>query len=975
MTGNHHNAGVLRFEVLGPVRVRRDGIEVDLGPAQQHMVLALLLARAGQPVTLAEFVDLLWGEHPPPTAVNVVHRHVGAVRRVLEPALPPRSAGRVVGSAGEYRLRVAADELDLTRFRALVARGRDLAAQGRLADGLSLAVQALNMWRGPCADSRELLRSDYPAFTLVDRECAEVAREAAEAALYAGDVHPVLATVLAIADLFPLDEALQAQTLLLLEADGRRAEAVTRYERVRSYLADELGTDPDDELRRAYDGVLRRGSAAVPTGRLTVGIHAEDESAASGLRLAGLIRPAQLPADLPFFTGRDELIRQMMNMLRVHRDTRTAMPLLAIDGIPGSGKTTCVVHLAHQLVDLYPDGQLYIDLQGFHPRGKAVEPLDVLGCFLGSIGVPEKNLPHSLDARLGMARSYLAGRRVLIVLDNARDTEQVRPLLPGSADCLVLVTSRNRLDGLATAYGAHLVSMDVLSPGEARSFLLSCIGAVVTVGDDVTPNDIVEQSGQLPPILDEIAELCGRLPLALALVAGRALEHPDRGLTDIARELRAAQGTLDGFAAHTNETDLRAIFSWSYQLLSAPAAQLFRLLSLRAGREISLPAIASLVGLPMRQCRDLVGELVRTSLLSQRGPGRYGSHDLIRSYARELCHEFDAEPVRRAALRRLHQHYRLSAYRASGFVTPYARTFTIDRTDGVVVADLADATDAIRWLSTERKVLEVVIQRLVDAGETGPAWQLALAVWDFLETYGWWHDWTDTLSRCLAAADAAGDRLGGIQVRRGLAGALRALEDHDQAQRHLIDALELAVAANDVAEQAASHRDLGQVTAARGDSQAAIDHYGQSLRLSESLGDETYRGMILSHLAQAWAELGAHQRSAELVEQARLLLEECGDLVSLGRCQEILAASQLRQGDPRSALTHLANALELYRKSHSRVFVVDCLIRTGDVAVALGDHTTARDAWEEAGAVLRDTGLLRLGELRDRLSRLAQADA
>ncbi|WP_431906493.1 BTAD domain-containing putative transcriptional regulator [Micromonospora carbonacea] len=631
---------MLRFEVLGPLRVLRDGLEVDLGPAQQRSVLALLLARAGEPVTIAEFADLLWGADPPSRAVNVVHRHVGAVRRLLEPALPPRSTGRVVGGAGEYRLTVAADELDLTRFRRLVTRGRELAAQGRLADGLALAVDALGLWRGPCAGGPEVLRRDHPSFTAVDRECAEVAREAAEAALYTGTVHPVLPTVLAIADLFPLDEALQAQTLLLLEAGGRRAEAVARYERVRARLADELGTDPDAELRQAYDEVARRGGpvdpAAAPPARARVA-----EEPAAPLRLAGSLRPAQLPPDLPVFAGRDEQIRHMARMLRSHR-TRSAMPLLAIDGLPGSGKTACAVRLAHLLADSCPDGQLYVDLQGFHPSDRALDPLDVLGCFLDLLGVPDRAVPAALDARLRLARSHLAGRRVMIVLDNARDVDQVRHLLPGSADSLVLVTSRRRLDGLATAYGAHLVTLDVLPADEARRFLLARIGAAAPADDGA---------------LDEIVERCGRLPLALALVSGRALEHPGRGLADLARELRAAQGTLDGFASHTIQTDLRAVFSWSYRLLGEPAARLFRLLSLRPDREIGLPAVASLAGLPVRRCRELVGELVHTGLLTRAGPGRYRSHDLIHAYAGELCQEHDAEPVRRAARRRLHRHH------------------------------------------------------------------------------------------------------------------------------------------------------------------------------------------------------------------------------------------------------------------------------------------------------------------------------
>ncbi|GAA0242431.1 hypothetical protein GCM10009539_29820 [Cryptosporangium japonicum] len=615
------------FGVLGPVQVRRQGAEIDLGPRQQRLILALLLANAGQPVGISDIVDVLWDQRPPPSAVNVVHRYVGAIRRALEPGLAARSAGRwLLGDAAGYRIQVDADELDLLRVRRLAEQARSDEEAGRLTEAMSAYETALGRWRGPCAGAPELATFDHLAFSAVDHECADLVRAAASLAVRLDRARSVLPVLRRMAELRPWDEALQAQLLLALSADGKRAEAITLYQDMRRRLADELGVDPDEELREAFELVLRQ-----TPGRARI----------AGAPVTPRVPPAQLPADLPCFTGRDGARRRTLSPVDDQVRAGVSTPVLAIDGLPGIGKTTFAVHLAHHLADSYPDGQLYVDLRGFDPDQVPLPPAEALHLLLTALGVPDAEIPASPHARSGLYRSVLAGRRILVLLDNAHDVEQVRPLLPGAPGGLVLVTSRRRLTGLATAHGAHLTTLDVLPAEDARALLSARLGAARTADD--------------PRAVDEIVERCGGLPLALAVVAARALTHR---LTDIARELRTTRGGLDGFACDDPGSDVRTVFSWSYQRLSVRAARTFRLLALPTGPDFTLSALAGLAGVPPAEMRAPAGELVRTGLVTEYRPGRFAAHGLIRAYARELLRSHGDAPSRDQSARRLVQHHR-----------------------------------------------------------------------------------------------------------------------------------------------------------------------------------------------------------------------------------------------------------------------------------------------------------------------------
>ncbi|MFE9445139.1 BTAD domain-containing putative transcriptional regulator [Streptomyces sp. NPDC006602] len=610
----------VRFSLLGPVRAWRAGEELSLGPRQQRLILAALLAAAGRPVSLTELVGLLWDGDPPASAVNAVHRYIGALRRLLEPGLPARSSGRwLVRQAGGYLLSIDADQLDLLTFRDLVGRARTATAGGDLSAAVDHYLEALGLWRGHCAEDLGTVAAVHPAFTMLDHEYAPVVCEAATAALGCGRAGAVLLPVRRAADRCPLDETLHASLVLVLAADGKQAEALMQLRDFRTRLVDELGVEPGPELRAAQEHVLR-GS---PASRTSVSATpAAPLSAPRPASRAPWVVPAQLPPDLSCFTGREQALAQARDA--AHR-AGDGLRILAIDGIPGVGKSAFAVHFAHQVAADFPDGQLYMDLGGFAPTAEPLRPGDVLYAFLESLGVDRNQIPASPEARSALFRSVLSGRRVLVVLDNAFDVDQVRPLLPGTTACMVVVTSRRRLIGLAAAHGARLLALDTPLTAEATAGFLRRVGPTHPTPD--------------PAAVEEIVARCGRLPLALAVVAARAVSRPEQPLTRLAAELAATQGTLDGFNDFDEGNGLREVFSWSYRRLGTEARRVLSLLPLVPSHrtaDITTAALADLVGMSWGAAAATAGELVHARLLDVRKGDRYSAHSLVLAYAAEL---------------------------------------------------------------------------------------------------------------------------------------------------------------------------------------------------------------------------------------------------------------------------------------------------------------------------------------------------
>ncbi|MET7434034.1 BTAD domain-containing putative transcriptional regulator [Streptomyces flaveolus] len=703
----------VQFSVLGPVRVWRGGGELLLGPKQQRLILAVLLARAGRPVSMHEFIDLLWDGDPPSSATNAVHRYVGALRRLLEPDLPARSPGRwLARQAGGYLLRADAGCLDLLNFRSLVDQARQADAAGDPTGSVELFTTALGLWQGRCAADLEPVSASHPAFVMLEHEYVSVACAAADTALRCRRAEAVLLPLRQAVERHPLDEALLARLLLALASNGKQVEALALYEEIRQRLAGQLSMDPGAELRAAHERILlHRFDTGTPAeteedaGTAAYGPPAPAGSGPSPAPSVRTARPAQLPPGLPGFTGRKDALAQARALAARGGG---ALRLLAVDGIPGIGKTALAVHFAHQVARDFPDGQLYADLRGFAPDGKPADPTDILQGFLDALGVAPRRIPAATGTRSALYRSVLADRRVLVVLDNARDLAQIRPLLPGTGTCMVIVTSRSRLTALAAAHGAHLLTLDVPSTAEATTTFLE---RVRTSRPDATPEEI-----------RPLVERCGRLPLAVAIVAARAAAYPERTLQDIGLELSAGDHSLDGFTDDNLDNDVRGVFSWSYRTLGPQAAHLFRLLPLHPGPDVTAAALASMAGIPPQEAVQAVGELVRARLLSVRARDRYRAHDLILAYAAELAVQHERD--RPAARSRMYGHHRQTTHTANLVLRPGPRPAAhAAQLPSVTPEPLADTAAATARYTRERPVLRSVGETAAAHGNSRTAWE------------------------------------------------------------------------------------------------------------------------------------------------------------------------------------------------------------------------------------------------------------
>ncbi|MEU3979420.1 BTAD domain-containing putative transcriptional regulator [Streptomyces sp. NPDC026672] len=957
-----------RFAVLGPVRAWRGDTELALGPPKQRGLLALLLTQAGHPFAVDEIVDALWGQEPPDSAVNVVQRHIGALRRLLEPDLPARGESRwLVRGSGGYRLDVGRDDLDLLRFRDLRERAERAADGGDSAAATELLIEALALWRGPAASGIPAEVRAHPVFTAVDGEHLAAVKQAAELALEAGPGlgARVLVTLRRAAAQHPLDEALQARLILVLAATGHQAEALDVYRVVRGQLADDLGVQPGPELQAAQQRVLaqtRPWGPPTPEGRTAT------EPAADGDRPAEpaeaqpetvTVRPAQLPVDLASFTGRRGELARFDELLPDLGDSASTVVITAIGGMAGVGKTTLAVHWAHRVADRFPDGQLYVNLRGFHPTGSAMSPAEAIRSFLDAFGVPAHSIPAGLDAQAALYRSLLADRRVLVVLDNARDTEHVRPLLPGAPGCLVVVTSRNQLYGLVAGEGAHAVKLDVLSERDARDFLARRLGT--------------ERVAREPAAAAEIVAACGRLPLALAVVSARAVVNPTFPLASIAEELRESADGLDAFAGEAPAADARSAFSWSYHLLSPAAARVFRLLATHPGPECSLDAAASLTGLKPGQVRPLLGELVRAHLVSENLPGRFGCHELLRAYGSELARAQDPPGELDAARRRMLDHYLHTAHTVDSILAPNRERIGLATlTPGVTLPRFTGQSAAADWLEANRSVLLAATEQDARHGNGEYSWQLAATLELYLDRNG---RWQEQLAVQTAAAEAA-QRLGDI---RGQAHAQRALGfvggrflRWDEADEHLARALELFGEIGDPSGQGRVHRYSAFLANRRGRHERALAHYAEADALYRTAGRRSGEASVANEVGWTYILMGKYNDALDQCGRSLAVHQEIGDRNGEAAAWDSLGYAHHHLHDHRRALTCYEHALRLYREIRDRYLESDTLVHIGDTHRAAHAGERAADAWRQALAILEEIGHPEAEHVRERLKTVAE---
>jgi len=605
---------MVEFRVLGPVELHAGGKPVDIGPPRQRAVLAALSVDVGRPVLPSTMIDRVWGQEPPDGVRHGLHVYVARIRRVLRQA-DPSTATSLVRRSGGYVLDVEPDHVDMHRFARLVQQSRDPACSDL--DRVTLLRQAMQLWHGtPLADLPGLWVEQVRQTLVQQRLDTAVAWAQAEVAV--GGAAATIPTLTELVGEHPLVESLVGALMRVHHATGNTDEALTSYTSLRQRLVAALGIEPGAELKALHQHVLR-ADVDQPIAR------------SIALSLPDSPVPAQLPMDVPGFSGRRAELQQLDGLLAQAQPT--AVGVSVVSGTAGVGKTALAVHWAHRVRSSFPDGQLCVDLRGFAPGG-SVSPDEVIQSFLEALGVARHRVPSTLADRAALYRSLLSGRRMLVLLDNARDAQQVRPLLPGSPGCLVLVTSRHQLPGLV-AHGARPLVLDLPSPDEAREMMVRRLGAT----DRGT--------------LDEIIALCARLPLALSITAARAATRPHVPLQALADELRRTSGCLAAFVGDDEATNVRAALSWSYCALSPEAAALFRRLSQHPGPEFTVPAAAALGGSSLARARRLLTELAHAHLVTERNPGRYAMHDLLRVYAIEQAHDVDVDTDRQAALLRM----------------------------------------------------------------------------------------------------------------------------------------------------------------------------------------------------------------------------------------------------------------------------------------------------------------------------------
>jgi tetratricopeptide (TPR) repeat protein/DNA-binding XRE family transcriptional regulator len=652
--------------------------------------------------------------------------------------------------------------------------------------------------------------------------------------------------------------------------------------------------------------------------------------------------PAQLPMDVPDFVGREHELARLDALLAVAADRPTAVVVGVLSGTAGVGKTALAIHWAQRVRDAFPGGQLYVDLRGFDPGGTPVRPADAVRAFLDAFAVPAQRIPADPAGQVSLYRTVVADRRLLMILDNAGDAEQVRPLLPGGPGSLVLVTSRDTLAGLVVADGARPVAVEL--PGSAEARRLFEVRA--TAG----------RPGAEPEAVDRIVARCARLPLALAIVAARAALQPRLSLTALADDLERAAGSLDAFAGPDCLTDVRAVLSWSYRALSPPAARLFRLLGLHPGPDLTASVAASLTATPVRQARHALSELVRGQLVTEHTPGRYAMHDLLRVYSGELVRRTEPAVERQQAVGRLLDHYLHHAHRADRLVHAHRPPVALGpAAEGVARDPLPDRDAALAWYAAERSVLLAAIDRADAEGFDSHAWQLVTAVADFLSGQGHWQEMVAVHEIALRAARRLDDRAGKAHAHRML-GRAYAIQGHPDAHKHLLRALALFEEIADRAGAGLTHRNLAWMYEQEGHDRESLHHNEQALVLFRSAGNLVGEARALNAVGWDHARLGDHRQSLSYCRQAIPLLQRLGDQHGAAVTWDSLGYAHHHLGELDEAAACFGRALASLGDRGDRYNRAEILVHLGDTRHSAGDDDGARGCWRQALEILDELG-------------------
>ncbi|MFI5549051.1 BTAD domain-containing putative transcriptional regulator [Streptomyces sp. NPDC051738] len=926
----------LRIEVLGPLRAWRGGTPLELGPAKRLAVLAALLLRQGAVVSHERLLDAVWGQEPPAGGRKVLPTHVNSLRRVLDPDGTPPAESVIRSGKGWYRFAVEGVLLDTADLRERGGQAMRTVASGDLATAADQLSAAVELFRG------EPLAGLPGPFAQEERRRWEERRRTLRLEWLKcllllgryGDALDDLGGVPASSTADRYDESVAALRIRALYGCGRQAEALNAFEDMRVRLRDELGADPGEELRAVHKAVLHQEDAFLLR-----------SPASSGPRESAV--PAELPHDAAGFAGRTGELARLHALLPPEQEQNhgaaNTVVISAIGGAAGIGKTALAVHWAHRVRDRFPDGQLYVNLHGFDHDRQPLEPGEALELLLRSLGLAASEIPPHHEAQGRVFRTLLAGRRMLVLLDNAASAEQVRPLLPSGPTCCVVVTSRNRLGDLVVRDGAHALPLDLLQPDEARALLGRALGADRVVADESA--------------VDELIGLCGALPLALRVAAARLAGDPGLRTADLVAEMTEGNRleALESDGSYGSDgganSPLRTAFSVSYGVLAPGARRLFRLLGLFPGADFTAEAAAALLDAPLPRARRLLGALSTAHLIEPAMAGRYRFHDLLREYAQERALAEETASDRDAALERLLIWY-LDATRAA------AGTGLFPELPGGLRPGegpgLPSTAEPEQWLDAERANLLAVIHH---AGRHGPrpvAWYLTSALFSQFWIHLSRKTWQTTAQTALDAAEAEGDLYGQSAMHSCLAAARWDRGHVRQAMEHAAHALDISRELGWAAGEASGLGLRGFTRWSMARLEAAHDDFSLGLRIFREAGHRYFVGFGMVGLGMACRDLGRLHEAADHLERA-VGLEAEVSWWDAGSSLQALGAVYWELGRLTEGLDLLGAEVASdkragYRNGHA--MMLDAMAK---INLELGCHEEGLEQAERSFAMVRDT--------------------
>ena len=933
----------MQFRILGPLEVWDQGHRLELGGSQQRTLLAMLLVNANRVVSTDKLCGELWGTQLPPDVRNLLRGCVARLRRTLRGDGRAGESQRLVTRRPGYLLEVRRGELDFDSFLELEAAAREALAQDGAVGrerAARLLAEALELWRGPALADLDSVSCRAQAIRLEEHRMTTT-EQRTDVDLYLGRHAQVIGELQSNVLAHPLRERQWAQLMLALYAANRQAEALAAYRRLRDILVEQLGVEPDTRLQ-ALERAILAGDDALAVYQQAIAVRSSDVSGMPGPKSSAArtpwVTPGQLPAEVAGFTGRGQHLKQLDGLLAAETG---AVVISAIAGTAGVGKTALAVHWAHQVRDRFPDGQLYVNLRGYAPAAP-VSAIEALAGFLRALGVPAEQVPVEVGEAAGLYRSLLADRRVLILLDNARTAEQVRPLVPGSGGCLVLVTSRDGLGGLVARDGAHPVGLDVFTPDEAHGLLVRILG-----------HDRVHAE---PDGTAKLVEACAFLPLALRIAAAALVADPRRSIAGYVAGL-VTGNRLDGLVVDGDEqTGVRATVDLSYASMVPQAQRLLRLLGLVPGPDVTVGAAAALTGTTAGQAAPLLDRLADAHLLSRHPLGRYAFHDLLRAYAIDRAEREDSTAEKAAALQRLLDWYLYTVDAAARMVYPTKLRLPVPEAKARPVPGFDEYGHALAWLDAERLNLIAAIVHSAEHGPRSIAWRLA----DALRGHLWLRmnmlDLTVAATAALSAAEADGDEEARAAAHLCLADAHLGRCRFPAAIEHYSRALALHQRTGWLAGQAACLNNLGVANRESARLAEAADYYERALAINRRIGRPVGEANALNNLGMVYQEQGRLELAADHFAQALAINERQALRGRSAHNLLNLAQAHLALGHLDRARNHVVRALAVHRELDNRGGEAENLRALADIHRDAGRRDEAHQAARTPLALARDIG-------------------